>query len=123
MAEPDLRGAVGYAVRLGGSRHQPAQGVAPTETTCKVAPGEPTWPSTMREGTRRTPVGRVGYGEIALLWYARPGPEPLVSTLGQGMDHLAFAVTNLDAWLEKLRRENVKILREPVRVRDLPARS
>jgi catechol 2,3-dioxygenase-like lactoylglutathione lyase family enzyme len=102
-----------YAAHLGGSRRNPAQGAAPTEATCKVAAGEPTWPSTLREGTRRTPVGRVGYGEIALLWYTRPGPEPLVGTLGQGVDHLAFAVTNLDAWLAKLRRENVKILREP----------
>ena len=102
-----------YAAHLGGSRRAPAQGAAPTEAACKVAAGEPTWPSTLREGTRRTPVGRVGYGEIALLWYTRPGPEPLVSTLGQGMDHLAFAVTSLDAWIAKFRRENVRILREP----------
>jgi catechol 2,3-dioxygenase-like lactoylglutathione lyase family enzyme len=101
-----------YAAHLGGSRRAPAQGAAPTEATCKVPAGEPTWPSTMREGTRRVPVGRVGYGEIALLWYTRPGPQPLVSTLGQGVDHLAFAVTDLDAWIAKFRRENVTILRE-----------
>jgi hypothetical protein len=102
-----------YAAHLGATRRAPATGPAPTEATCRVAPGEPTWPSTMREGTRRTPSGRAGYGDVALFWYTKPGAQPLVSTLGQAVDHLAFAVTDLDAWVAKFRREDVKVLREP----------
>ena len=52
---------------------------------------------------------------MALFWYTRPGDQPLASTLGQGLDHLAFAVDDLDAWVAKLRREKVLILREPYR--------
>ena len=102
-----------YERHLGGARRAPATGAPPTEANCKVAPGEPTWPSTMRQGTRRTPSGRVTYGNVAMLWYTRPGPEPLVSTLGQAVDHYAFSVRDLDAWVAKLRREKVRILREP----------
>ena len=40
----------------------------------------------MREGTRRTPSGRAGYGNVALFWYTRPGSQPLASTLGQAVD-------------------------------------
>lgn len=103
-----------YASHLAATR-RPAQGQGPvaTETSCQVAPGEPTWPSTMREGTRRTPSGRAGYGDVALFWYTRPGDQPLASTLGQAVDHLAFAVTDLDAWLAKLQREKVRVLRPP----------
>jgi hypothetical protein len=39
--------------------------------------------------------------------------EALVSTIGQAVDHLAFTVTDLDAWVAKLQRENVKVLRRP----------
>jgi hypothetical protein len=77
------------------------------------APGEPSWPSTMREGTKRTPSGRAAFGDVALFWYTRPGNRPLVSTRGQAVDHLAFAVRNLDGWIAKLKREDVTFLREP----------
>lgn len=103
-----------YAAHLGATRRAPSGGApAPTEATCATAPGEPSWPSTMREGTRRTPSGRAGYGNVALFWYTRPGAQRLVSTLGQAVDHLAFSVSDLDAWVSKLRREGVTILREP----------
>ena len=102
-----------YAKHLGATRRAAAGQAAPTEATCMVAPGEPTWPSTVREGTRRTPSGRAAYGDVALFWYTRPGTQPLVSMVGQGVDHLAFTVTDLDAWLTRLRRENVPVLRQP----------
>lgn len=100
-----------YATHLGATRRQAAGTTPPTEATCTVATGEPSWPSTRREGTKRTPSGRAGYGNVALFWYTRPGSAPLVSTMGQAVDHLAFTVTNLDAWIAKLQRENVRILR------------
>ena len=103
-----------YAQHLGGARRAGREGaVPPTETTCVVPPGEPSWPSTMQQGTRRTPSGRVAYGGVALFWYTRSGNQPLASTRGQAVDHLAFAVRDFDGWVGKLRRENVRILREP----------
>ncbi len=84
----------------------------PSEATCKAATGEPSWPSTMKQGTKRTPSGRAAFGDVALFWYTRPGDRPLASTRGQAVDHLAFAVTDLDAWIARLKRENVVFLRE-----------
>ena len=103
-----------YQQHLGSTRRAPRGETAPpTEANCRVAPGEPSWPSTMKQGTRRTPSGRGSYGDVALFWYTRPGDRPLVSTRGQAVDHLAFAVRDLDAWVAKLKRENVTFLREP----------
>ena len=67
----------------------------------------------MKQGTRRTPSGRAAYGDVALFWYTRPGDRPLGTTRGQAVDHLAFAVRDLDGWVAKLKRENVTFLREP----------
>jgi hypothetical protein len=102
-----------YQKHLGSTR-RPARGeTAPaTEATCKVAPGEPSWPSTMKQGTRRSPSGRGAYGDLALFWYTRPGDRPLSTTRGQAVDHLAFAVHDFDAWVTKLKDEHVTVLRE-----------
>ena len=40
------------------------------------------------------------------------GDRPLAATRGQLMDHLALAVSELNAWVAKLKRENVTFLRE-----------
>jgi catechol 2,3-dioxygenase-like lactoylglutathione lyase family enzyme len=102
-----------YEKHLGSTRRAPRGETAPpSEATCKVAPGEPSWPSTMKQGTKRTPSGRGAYGDVALFWYTRPGDRPLASTRGQAVDHLALAVRDLDAWVAKLKRENVTFLRE-----------
>lgn len=37
----------------------------------------------------------------------------LAATRGQLVDHIALGVTDLDAWIAKLRRENVKFLEQP----------
>lgn len=103
-----------YEKHFGGARRAGREGApSPTEATCTTPSGEPSWPSTMRQGTRRTPSGRVAYGGVALFWYTRPGDQPLASTRGQAVDHLAFSVRDFDGWVAKLRRENVTILREP----------
>jgi 4-hydroxyphenylpyruvate dioxygenase-like putative hemolysin len=47
--------------------------------------------------------------------------RPLVSTRGQLMDHVALSVTNLDAWIAKLRSEGVKFLQQPYRFGDTRA--
>jgi len=85
-----------------------------TEATCKVARGpDRTWPALEREGMFRTPAAAVEFGDVALLWYMRQGERPLVSTRGHVSDHIALSVTDLDAWVAKLRGEGVRFLEEP----------
>ena len=45
-----------------------------------------------------------------------PGDRPLVSTRGHLVDHFALSVTNLGAWIAKLRREGVKFLEQPYKI-------
>jgi 4-hydroxyphenylpyruvate dioxygenase-like putative hemolysin len=69
----------------------------------------------------RTPTAGVVFGSVAVNWYMRQGDRPLVSTRGQLVDHVALSVTNLDAWVAKLRNEGVKILASPYRLGDVRA--
>jgi 4-hydroxyphenylpyruvate dioxygenase-like putative hemolysin len=39
-----------------------------------------------------------------------------VSTRGHLVDHFALSVTNLDAWIAKLRSEGVKFLEQPYKI-------
>ena len=64
-----------------------------------------TWPALNREGMFRTPRAGVEFGDVVLTWYANQGETPLVSSRGQLQDHFALSVTDLDAWLDKLRVE------------------
>jgi catechol 2,3-dioxygenase-like lactoylglutathione lyase family enzyme len=93
-----------------------------TETDCKVPRGaDRTWPALNREGMFRSPRAGVEFGDVALIWYANQGDQPLVSSLGQLQDHIALSVTDLDAWVEKLRGEGVTLLEEPHPVGDTRA--
>ena len=93
-----------------------------TEATCKVARGpERTFPALNPEGMCRTPSAAVVFGDVALLWYMRQGDEPLVSSRGHVYDHMALSVTDLDAWIAKLRGEGVKFLAEPYQLGDTRA--
>ena len=56
-----------------------------------------------------------------LIWYMRQGEEPLAPTRGQLYDHVALSVTDLDAWIAKLRGEGVKFLSEPYTLGDTRA--
>jgi catechol 2,3-dioxygenase-like lactoylglutathione lyase family enzyme len=102
---------------------RPTRGNAPQpdEANCKVARGDETWPSLEKDGMYRSPSGGVTFGGVAMNWYVRPGGTPLVSTRGQQADHIALSVTDLDAWLAKLKREGVKILKEPYKFADTRA--
>ena len=87
------------------------------EANCKVARGpDTTWPALEIQGTYRTPTSGVLFGTVAINWYMRQGNRPLVRTRGTLVDHVALSVTNLDAWIAKLRREGVKILAEPYKL-------
>ena len=93
-----------------------------TEATCKVPRGpDRSWPALEREGMFRTPAAAVVFGDVALLWYMRQGDRPLVSTRGHVYDHIALSVADLDAWVAKLRGENVRFLGEPYRLGDTRA--
>jgi catechol 2,3-dioxygenase-like lactoylglutathione lyase family enzyme len=88
-----------------------------TESDCKVprAPDK-TWPALEQEGQYRTPRADVTFGDVALNSYMNPADRPLVSTRGHLVDHFALSVTNLDAWIAKLRSEGVKFLEQPYKI-------
>ncbi len=95
----------GAARRSAGRRTDPSD--------CQAELGEPTWLSLVPEGTRRVPAGGVVFGDVEMNWYQRQGSTPLVSSQGQVMDHVGLGVADLNAWLAKLRREGVRVVREP----------
>lgn len=95
---------------------------------CKVALGEAGWPSLERVGTIRMPSGAVRYANGSMSWYPRQcvatrcgRDTPLVPSRGQALDHVAFEVTALDAWYERLTRAGVKIIEKPHRFADTRA--
>jgi Glyoxalase/Bleomycin resistance protein/Dioxygenase superfamily len=93
-----------------------------TEATCRVERGpDRTFPALNAEGMCRTPSAAVVFGDVALLWYMRQGDEPLVSSRGHVYDHIALSVTDLDAWIAKLRGEGVRFLAEPYQLGDTRA--
>ena len=99
-----------------------ASPTAMTEAGCKVERGpDRSWPALEPEGMFRTPRAAVTFGDVALTWYAPQGEEPLVGTRGQLYDHIALSVTDLDAWVAKLRGEGVTFLEQPYRLGDTRA--
>ncbi len=101
------------AAGRGGATPAPAL----TMATCKTprAP-EQSWPSLTKEGTYRSPTGGVSFSGVAINWYPNQTQKPPVPTSGRLMDHVGLAVSDLDAWVAKLRGEGVTILRVPYRV-------
>jgi catechol 2,3-dioxygenase-like lactoylglutathione lyase family enzyme len=94
----------------------------PTEADRDVPRGaDRTWPALKREGMYRTPRAGVEFGDVVLTWYATQGDSPLVSSRGQMQDHIALSVTDLDAWVVKLRDEGVRFLEQPYTLGDARA--
>jgi catechol 2,3-dioxygenase-like lactoylglutathione lyase family enzyme len=91
-----------------------------TEANCKVPLPELSWPSLERGGMYRQPAG-VTFGGVALTWHVQQDDHALVSTLGHLYDHIGLSVTDLDAWVTKLRGEGVKFLKQPYTVGDTRA--
>jgi len=93
-----------------------------TEATCQVTRGaDRTFPALDRDGMFRTPSAAVVFGDVAFLSYMRQGDQPLVPTRGHLYDHLALSVTDLDAWIAKLRGERVTFLEAPYKLGDTRA--
>lgn len=93
-----------------------------TEANCQVPRGaDKTWPALKQGGMYRTPRAGVEFGDVVLTWYANQGEQPLVSPRGQLQDHIALSVTDLDAWVAKLRDEGVTFLEQPYALGDTRA--
>ena len=94
----------------------------PTAETCKtLRTGEPSWPSLTKNGTYRAPTGGVSFSGVAMNWYPNQGDKPVSPTSGHLMDHIGLAVTDLDAWVAKLKAEKVTFLEQPHPIGDLRA--
>ncbi|HEY2993561.1 MAG TPA: VOC family protein [Methylomirabilota bacterium] len=93
-----------------------------TEATCRV-PRTPdrSWPALERDGMFRAPSAAVVFGDVALPWYVRQDDRPLAPTRGHLYDHVALSVTDLDAWVARLRGEGVTFLEKPYQLGDTRA--
>jgi hypothetical protein len=88
-----------------------------TEATCTVPRGpDRSWPALDRAGMFRSPSAAVVFGDVALPWYMRQDDRPLVSTRAHLYDHIALSVVDLDAWVVKLRSEDVTFLEDVYKV-------
>ena len=105
----------------GGRENAPPLAADITEAHCKVPVAEKGWPGLEREGLSRVPAGGVLFDDVAMNWYARQGAQPLAPTRGHLADHVGLSVTNLNAWITKLRGDGVKILSKPYKVGDFRA--
>jgi len=82
---------------------------------------ERSWPALNKEGMFREPRAGVSFGDVVLTWYANQWDTPLVPSRGQLQDHIAFSVSDFDAWVVKLRDEGVTFLEQPYRLGDTRA--
>jgi hypothetical protein len=109
-----------YQKHLKAPLNQTAGRPVSTEANCKVARPERSWPALQREGMFRMPAG-VTFDDVTLQWHIQPDDTPLVSSRGHVADHIGLSVKNLDAWVAKLRRENVKFLKPPYKLGEMRA--
>jgi catechol 2,3-dioxygenase-like lactoylglutathione lyase family enzyme len=86
----------------------------PTDAPCQVQRGsDRTFPALEQDGMFRTPSGGVAFGDVWLPWYMRQGNQPLLSTVGNLYDHIALRVSDLEGWIDTLRRDGITFLTEP----------
>jgi catechol 2,3-dioxygenase-like lactoylglutathione lyase family enzyme len=116
--------ALWYQTHLNVAAPAARPGVTPrTEANCKVERGpDKTFPALDWDGMYRTPaVQTTLFGDVSLYMYMNQGHTPAGPTRGHLMDHFAVSVADLDAWLAKLKSENVTILEQPHSVGDARA--
>jgi hypothetical protein len=102
----------------------PAAAAVPTsEADCQVTRGaDVSWPSTYRRGHYRIPAPQLVYfDDLTFRWYMNQEDRPLAPTRGQLMDHFSLSVTNLSAWVAKLKAEGVKFLEQQYKFGDTQA--
>ncbi|MDT8368561.1 MAG: VOC family protein [Longimicrobiales bacterium] len=88
---------------------------------CEDARAAPTWPSLEPAGTIRGPTATIRHASGTISIYPRQClgehcevDEPLVPSRGQVLDHIAFEVEDLGAWIRWLESRGVVVL-EPRR--------
>src|SRR5262245_59287723 len=115
-----------YQKHLNAPIPQGRRGAAPaeprTEANCKVPrAADTTFPALEVGGMYRSPQIPLVFGDVSMGGYMNNANQPLVSTRGHLADHVALSVANLDAWVAKLRSENVKFLEQPYTLGDTRA--
>ena len=92
-----------------------------TKANCHVPRGVLTWPSLTKGGMYRSPTAGVQFSDVGMMWYMDQTDKPLVATRGHLMDSVGLGVSDLDAWVAKLKAENVTFLRQPFKIGDTRA--
>jgi hypothetical protein len=87
-----------------------------TEANCRVPRGAVTWPSLTRNGMYRYPTAGVQFSDVSMMWYMDQTDKPLVATEGHLMDSVGLGVGDLDAWVAKLKAENVTFLKQVFKI-------
>jgi catechol 2,3-dioxygenase-like lactoylglutathione lyase family enzyme len=97
--------------------------VVRTAANCAVERGpDKTLPALDWDGMFRTPaVQTTIFGDVNLYFYMNQGATPAGPTRGHLMDHFAVSVFDLDAWIAKLKSENVTFLEQPYTIGGLRA--
>ena len=106
-----------YQAHLNVSYPAPRAGAAPpvrTAANCRVERGaDKTLPALEWDGMyRTTSLTSTTFGDVSLFWYMNQTGMPAAPTRGHLMDHFALGVNNFDAWVAKLKGENVTVLRD-----------
>ena len=92
--------------------------------------GEVSYPTFMRMGQLRIPIGTVRFANGSFPAYPRQcrdgrcGPgndQPLTKSRGQVIDHLGFAYPSLDAVISHLKARKVPIIEGPYKLGDTRA--
>jgi catechol 2,3-dioxygenase-like lactoylglutathione lyase family enzyme len=116
--------ALWYQTHLNIAAPAPRAGtVVRTAANCAVERGpDKTLPALEWDGMFRTPaVQTTAFGDVSLFFYMNQGSAPAGSTRGHLMDHFAISVADLDAWIAKLKAENVAFLEPPYTIGGLRA--
>jgi len=92
-----------------------------TEANCHVPRGVLTWPSLTKGGMYRYPTAGVQFSDVGMMWYMDQTDKKLVATQSHLMDSVGLGVSDLDAWVAKLKAENVTFLRQPFKIGDTRA--
>lgn len=94
-----------------GRRGAPAE--PRTEANCKAPrTADKTFPALDLDGMYRAPQIPLVFGDVSMGGYIRQADASLASTRGHLADHVGLSVAHLDAWVAKLRAENVKFLEQ-----------
>ena len=92
------------------------------EDDCRVPrTPDPSFPALDPAGMYRYPAGGVAVGDVDLTWYPNQGSDSPPSSLGRLLDHIAFSVTDLDAWSDRLKSGGVTFLKDAYPIGDTRA--